>query len=150
MKRLLVYCFVAILLICPGYADDRIKGDLQIQLQRPVFNSTYTTSLFNFKDTKVEFDYREGDQLIFNENNMESNLTALLNFYAYLLLGIDFDTFSPNGGQPYFEKANTVVQMAQNSGEIGWKAFEDNKNRSALLNVVTESNTAPYRTLIYQ
>ena len=139
-----------IFLTVKEYVDDRVKGDLQIQLQRPVYNSTYTTSLFNFRDTKMEFDYREGDQLIFNENNMESNLTALLNFYVYLMLGIDFDSFSPGGGQPYFEKANTVVQMAQTSGEIGWKAFEDNKNRAALLNVFTEKNTAPYRDLLYQ
>lgn len=138
-----------IYLTVKSYEDDRVKGDLQIQLQRPVYNSTYTTSLFNFKDTKVEFEYREGDQLIFNENNMESNLTALLNFYVYLMLGIDFDSFSPQGGQPYFDKASTVVQMAQSSGEIGWKAFEDNRNRAALLNVFTENNTAPYRSLLY-
>lgn len=131
------------------YDGDRMKGDLQVQLTRPVFNSTYTTSLFNFKDTRIDFEYHEGDQLIFNENNMESNLTALLNFYVYLLLGIDFDSFSPLGGQPYFDKAKSVVQMAQSSGEIGWKAFEDNKNRAALLNVFTENNTAPYRTLLY-
>lgn len=138
-----------IFLTVKSYEDDRVKGDLQIQLQRPVFNSTYTTSVFNFKDTKVEFEYREGDQLIFNENNMEGNLTALLNFYVYLMLGIDFDSFSPQGGQPYFEKANNVVQMAQSSGEIGWKAFEDNRNRAALLNVFTENNTAGFRTLLY-
>lgn len=138
-----------IFLTVKEYENDRIKGDLQVQLTRPVFNSTYTTSLFNFKDTKVEFDYREGDQLIFNENTMESNLTALLNFYVYLMLGIDFDSFSPQGGQPYFEKASAVVQMAQSSGEIGWKAFEDNKNRAALLNVFTDNNTSGYRNLLY-
>lgn len=131
------------------YDGDRMKGDLQVQLTRPVFNSTYTTSLFNFKDTRIDFEYHEGDQLIFNENNMESNITALLNFYVYLMLGIDFDSFSPLGGQPYFDKAKSVVQMAQSSGEIGWKAFEDNKNRAALLNVFTENNTAPYRTMLY-
>ena len=80
---------------------------------------------------------------------MESNLTALLNFYVYLMLGIDFDSFSPQGGQPYFEKASAVVQMAQSSGEIGWKAFEDNKNRAALLNVFTDNNTSGYRNLLY-
>ena len=138
-----------IFLTVKSYEDDRVKGDLQIQLQRPVFNSTYTTTLFNFKDTKVEFDYREGDQLIFNENSMEGNLTALLNFYVYLLLGIDFDSFSPMGGQPYFERAQTVVQMAQSSGEVGWKAFEDNRNRAALLNVFTDNNTSGFRTLLY-
>lgn len=132
------------------YADDRIKGDLQVQLSRPVYNSSYTTTLLNFKDTKVEFDYREGDPLIFNENTWDSNLTGLLNFYAYLFLALDFDSFSPNGGQPYFDKAATVVQMAQSSGEIGWRTFEDTKNRSAVLNSYTDASTSSIRDLLYK
>lgn len=131
------------------YQDDHFKGDLQVQLSRPVYNSTYTTTLFNFKDTKVEFDYREGEPLNFSENSMESNLTAILNFYAYMFLALDFDSFSPQGGQPYFDKAATVVQMAQSSGETGWKAFEDNKNRSALLSSYTDPNTSGMRQLLY-
>lgn len=133
-----------------SYENDRMKGDLQIQLSRPVYNSTYTTSLFNFKDTKIDFEYREGDPLIFSENSMESNLTAIINFYVYLMLGIDFDSFSPLGGQPYFDRAATVVQMAQSSGEIGWKVFEDTKNRAALLAVFTDNNTSGFRNLLYQ
>ncbi len=132
------------------YSDDRIKGDIQIQLIRPVFNSTYTTTLFNFKDTKVEFDYREGDPLIFNDNNWDGNLTAILNYYAYLLLALDFDSFSYKGGQSYFDKAASIVQMAQSSGESGWRTFEDNRNRSAVLNSFTDSNTSMIRDLIYQ
>jgi hypothetical protein len=131
------------------YEDDRMKGDLQVQVSRPVYNSSYTTTLLNFKDTKIEFDYREGDQLIFSENSMESNLTAILNFYAYLFLAIDFDSFSPMGGQPYFDKAASVVQMAQSSGEVGWKAFEDTKNRSAVLSSYTDSNTSGMRRILY-
>lgn len=131
------------------YKDDRIKGDLQVQLSRPVYNSTYTTTLMNFKDNKIEFDYREGDPLVFNENSIDSNLTAILNFYAYLFLALDFDSFSPNGGQPFFDKAATVVQMAQSGGEIGWKAFEDNKNRSAVLSSFTDSNTSGIRKMNY-
>lgn len=132
------------------YADDRIKGDIQVQLSRPVYNSTYTTTLMNFKDTKVEFDYREGDPLIFNTNSWDSNLTGILNFYAYLFLALDFDSFSPNGGQPYFDKAASVVQMAQSSGEVGWRAFEDTKNRSAVLSSFTDSNTGMVRDMMYQ
>lgn len=132
------------------YTDDRIKGDIQVQLSRPVYNSNYTTTLLNFKDTKVEFDYREGDPLVFNENTWDSNLTGILNFYAYLFLALDFDSFSPKGGQPYFDKAASVVQMAQSSGEIGWRTFEDTKNRSAVLNSYTESNTSMIRDLLYQ
>lgn len=131
------------------YDNDRIKGDLQVQLSRPVYNSTYTTTLFNFKDTKVEFDYREGNPLVFNENAIEDNLTAILNFYAYLFLALDFDSFSPNGGQPYFDRAATVVQMAQSGGEVGWRAFEDTKNRSAVLSSYTDPNAVGMRTLLY-
>lgn len=131
------------------YTDDRIKGELQLQLSRPVYNSTYTTTLFNFRDTKVEFDYREGDPLVFNENSVDSNLTAILDFYAYLFLGIDFDSFSPSGGQQFYDKAASVVQMAQSSGEIGWRTFEDTKNRSAVLNSYTDTNTAGIRKLLY-
>lgn len=132
------------------YTNDRIKGDLQVQVSRPVYNSTYTTTLFNFKDTKVEFDYREGEPLIFNDNTWTDNLTGILNFYAYLFLALDFDSFSPNGGQPYFDKAATVVQQAQSSGEIGWRAFEDTRNRSAILSAFTDANTSVIRDLYYQ
>lgn len=131
------------------YKDDRIKGDIQVQLSRPVYNSTYTTTLFNFKDTRVEFDYKEGDPIVFNESTWENNLTGLLNYYAYLMLALDFDSFSPNGGQPYFDRVATIVQMAQNSGEIGWRTFEDTKNRSAVLSAFTDGNTAVMRRLIY-
>ena len=132
------------------YSNDRIKGELQVQLSRPVYNSTYTTTLFNFKDTKIEFDYREGEPLIFNENTWTNNLTGILDFYAYLFLALDFDSFSPNGGQPYFDKVATIVQQAQSSGEIGWRTFEDTRNRSALLNAFTDSNTSGMRDLLYQ
>lgn len=132
------------------YNNDRIKGDLQVQLSRPVYNSTYTTTLFNFKDTKVEFDYREGEPLIYNENTWTNNLLGLLDYYAYLFLALDFDSFSPNGGQPYFDKVATIVQQAQSSGEIGWRTFEDNKNRSAVLSAFTDANTSGMRDLLYQ
>lgn len=132
------------------YVDDRIKGDIQVQLSRPVYNSSYTTTLLNFKDTRVEFDYKDGDPLVFNENEQQNNLTAILDYYAYLLLGIDFDSFSPGGGQPFFDKAQSVVQAAQSGGEIGWKAFEDTKNRAAVISVFTDANTAPIRDLLYK
>lgn len=132
------------------YNNDRIKGEIQVQLSRPVYNSTYTTTLFNFKDTKVEFDYREGEPLIFNENTWTNNLLGILDYYAYLFLALDFDSFSLMGGQPYFDKLATVVQQAQSSGEIGWRAFEDTKNRSAVLSAFTDANTSVMRDLLYQ
>lgn len=138
-----------IFLTVSDYTDDRIKGDLQVQLSRPVYNSTYTTTLLNFKDNKVEFDYKEGDPLIYNETSFDNNLTAILDYYALLFLALDFDSFSPEGGQPYFDRAATIVQMAQSSGETGWKTFEDNKNRSAVLSSYTDGNTSGIRQLLY-
>jgi hypothetical protein len=132
------------------YEEPTMSGDLQVQSSRPVYNSSYTTTLLNFKDNKLEFDYQEGEPLIFSENSMESNLTAIINFYVYLILGMDFDSFSPRGGDPYYQLARNVVQMAQSSGESGWKAFEDNRNRNAVLNTFTEQSTAGLRDLLYE
>lgn len=131
------------------YADDRITGDLQVQLSRPVYNSTYTTTLFNFKDNRVSFEYREGEPLIFNSTTIDNNLTAILNYYAYLFLALDFDSFSPMGGEPYYERAASIVQAAQSLGEIGWKAFEDPKNRSGVLTSFTSPSTSSYRQMLY-
>ena len=131
------------------YKDDTFKGDLQIQSTRPVYNSSYTTTLLNFKDTKLEFTYTENEPLVYSVNNMESQLTAILNFYAFLFLAVDFDSFSPKGGEPYYERLQQIVQMAQSSGESGWKAFEDTKNRSAVLSGFTDAATSGIRTLLY-
>ena len=131
------------------YKDDTFTGDLQVQSTRPVYNSSYTTTLINFKDTKLEFAYRENEPLVYSVNNMESQLTAILNFYALLFLAVDFDSFAPNGGEPYFERLQQIVQMAQSSGESGWKAFEDTKNRSAVLSGFTDAATSGIRKLMY-
>lgn len=130
--------------------DETISGELQVQSTRPVYNSSYTTTLINFKDSNIEFAYQQGEPLIFNETNMESNLTAILNFYAYLILAMDFDSFSPKGGQPYFDRLATIVQQAQSSGEKGWRAFEDTKNRSAILSAYTDGGTQILRDMNYQ
>lgn len=132
------------------YNDNTMSGDLQVQLTRPVYNSTYTTTLINFKDTKIDFSYQEGEPLVFSENTMESQITAILNFYAYLFLAVDFDSFSRRGGQPFYDRLSMIVQMAQSSGEAGWKAFEDNKNRSAVLAAFTDQSTQCMRDLLYE
>lgn len=132
------------------YSDDTFKGDLQVQSLRPVYNSSYTTTLLNFKDTKIEFTYRENEPLVFSVNSMESQLTQILNFYAYLILAIDFDSFAPRGGDPYFDRLELIVQQAQSSGETGWKAFEDNKNRSSVLSAYTDPATSSLRDMVYK
>ncbi len=131
------------------YTDDRISGDLQVQLSRPVYNSTYTTTLFNFKDNRISFEYREGEPLIFNATTIDNNLTAILDYYAYLFLALDFDSFSPKGGEPFYERAASIVQAAQSLGETGWKAFEDPKNRSGILSSFTSPSTSAYRQMLY-
>lgn len=129
---------------------DIFRGDLQIQSSRPVYNSSYTTNLINFKDSNIEFTYQEGEPLVFSENNMESQLTAILNFYAYLILAIDFDSFSPRGGEPFYERLASIVQMGQSAGETGWRLFEDSKNRSAVLAAYTDQSTSGLRDMLYE
>lgn len=131
------------------YTDGIMKGDLQIQSTRPVYNSAYTTTLINFKDTKIDFEYQENTPLIYSVNSMESQLTAILNFYAFLILAVDFDTFSMHGGDPYYERLKQIVQWAQSSGEAGWKAFEDTNNRSAVLSALTDPSTSVIRDFLY-
>ena len=144
-----IYCKLLITLSSWDDATGLMKGDLQIQSQRPVYNSSYTTALINFKDTKVNFTYESGQQLVFSELEMEDNLTAILNFWAYMILALDFDSFELNGGDPYYEKADQIVRMAQSSCESGWKAFEDNNNRSAVLSAFTDKATSPIRQMLY-
>ena len=130
--------------------DNTFTGDLQIQATRPVYNASLTTTLINFKDNKLDFSYQESEPLIFSLHNMESQLTAILNFYAYLILAIDFDSFSPKGGEPYWDRVKEIVQMGQSSGEAGWRAFEDTKNRSAVLSAYTDASTSAIRDLFYR
>jgi hypothetical protein len=144
-----IYCKLMLTLSSWDNNTGAMEGDLQIQSQRPVYNSSYTTALINFKDNKVKFNYETGQQLVFSELEMEDNLTAILNFWAYMIIAMDFDSFELKGGDPYYEKAAQVVRLAQTSGESGWKAFEDNTNRSAVLSAYTDNATSPIRQIIY-
>lgn len=144
-----IYCKLLLTVSSYDDATGLMKGDLQIQSQRPVFNSSYTTALINFKDSKVDFTFSTGQQLVFSELDMEDNLTAILNFWAYMIIAMDFDSFELNGGDPYYERAAQVVRLAQSAGESGWKAFEDNANRSAVLSAFTDKQTSPIRQILY-
>ncbi len=144
-----IYCKLMLTLSSWDNSTGAMEGDLQIQSQRPVYNSSYTTAVINFRDTKVKFLYETGQQLVFSEMEMEDNLTAILNFWAYMIIAMDFDTFELNGGDPYYERAAQIVRLAQSSGESGWKAFEDNNNRSAVLSAYTDKQTSPIRQMLY-
>lgn len=145
-----IYCKLLLTISSYDDATGLMKGDLQIQSQRPVYNSSYTTSLINFKDNKVDFTFSTGQQLVFSEMDMEDNLTAVLNFWAYMIIALDFDSFELKGGDPYYDRAAQVVRLAQSSGESGWKAFEDNANRSAVLSAFTDKQTSPIRDMLYE
>ena len=129
--------------------DNRYKCDLQVQSRRPVYNASYSTAMLNFRDTEFEFNYQEYEPLVYNENTLESNLTAVIDFYVYMILGLDFDSFSPEGGTVFFQKAEKIVAMGQSSMEIGWKAFDSNRNRHALMSAFIEPRTALFRQLWY-
>ncbi len=132
------------------YTDNVLKGDLQIQSSRPTYNASYTTTLLNFKDTRIEFQYQEGEPLVFSTTSMESQLTAILNFYAYLIIALDGDSMAPRGGEEQWERLKVIVQFAQSAGEPGWKAFEDKRNRSAVLSAFTDPATNSVRDMLYQ
>lgn len=130
--------------------NNHFSGELQFQVTRPVFNATYNTTIFSRRDTEIGFDYIEHEPLEFNETNMDNNLTALLAYYAYLFIGLDLDTFSPKGGTEILHKVESIVNNAQNLSEPGWKAFNNNKNRHAIINDYMETSMEPFRMLMYK
>lgn len=129
---------------------DEFMGSLQVQLNRPVFNSSYNTPILNIKDNDIDFRYVEFQPLEFDETSNTNPLTNLLAYYAYILLGFDYDTFSPLGGSPYFQKARDIVNKSQNAIEKGWRAFEGDYNRYWLIENMTNKAYGPFRELLYR
>ena len=130
--------------------ENRFTGELLFQTSRPVFNSAYNTTVFSMKDNDFSFTYKEFDQLDFNENMLDNNLTAMLAYYAYLIIGMDLDTMSPLGGTDILRKAELVVNNAQSMSEPRWKTFDDPKNRHGIINDYLESSMEPFRQLQYK
>lgn len=137
-------------IIVKKVTDDVFTAEIQVQSRRPVFNSNYYTTLFNFKDNNFTFKYKEFDQLEMNENTITSNLTAVLAYYAYIIIGYDMDSYSRLGGTPCFLAAENVVNSAQGADLTGWKAFESPKNRYALVNNLTDEAFKKFREFIYE
>ncbi len=133
------------------YSGSDFKGTLQIQARRPVYNSSYNTVLLNYMDNNIQFTYVEFETLEFNESTFTSNLTALIAYYAYVIIGLDYDTYSNKGGSEYFRKAESIVNNAQNAPEKGWKAFEgSNKNRYWLIQNLMDEKYSPVRDFLYK
>ncbi|OJV36488.1 MAG: DUF4835 domain-containing protein [Bacteroidales bacterium 36-12] len=130
--------------------DDVFTAEIQVQSRRPVFNSSYNTTLFNFRDNSFVFSYKEFEVLEFNENVITSNLTAVLTYYAYIILGYDMDSYSRLGGTPYFNMAERIVNSAQSVDMPGWRAFESTKNRYALVNNLTDEAFKKQRNYVYE
>lgn len=129
--------------------SSNFKAEAQIQSNRPVFNSTYSSTLLNITDRDFGFTYSEGQALDFSEQNYISNLSSLLAFYAYIITGLDYDTFSKFGGTPYYLKAQTVLDNAQASPNTGWKAFENLRNRFWLIENLTNKSYNTIRETLY-
>ncbi|MGM0496755.1 MAG: DUF4835 family protein [Bacteroidota bacterium] len=139
-----------ILLNLKDHTGDEFKGEMQISSNRPVYNSSYNTTLIRFKDENLKFAYKEGEPLEFDINTHKSNLTSLLAYYAYIIIGLDYDSFSFKGGDPYFKRAQDIVNNAQNASYKGWKAHEDRKNRYWLVNNLLDNEYDKVREFSYE
>lgn len=120
-----------------------------IQANRPVFNSAYTSTLYNNLDENFSFKFAEFDQLDFNEENIDNQLTALCAYYAYLIIGLDLDSFSPMGGDDILQRCMNLTNNTQNLNFPGWKAFENDRNRYAIISDYLDGGMAPFRQLQY-
>jgi hypothetical protein len=125
------------------------SAELHVQSVRPVYNSTYTSTLLNTLDKDFDFTYTEGQTMDYTDQNFQSNLTSVLAFYAYVIVGLDYDTFSRYGGTPYFAAAQTVVTNAASSSYKGWKAFDGTINRYWLAENLNDQVYQPLRSFIY-
>lgn len=126
------------------------EATVQVQSARPIYNSNYESILLNFADRDWQFEYVDSQPLEFNDNTYISNLTSLLAYYAYVILGMDYDSFSELGGTEYFQKAQTVVNNAQQAGRAGWDALGSTRNRYWLVENLTNQQIIPFRKSLYK
>ncbi|MFI2743451.1 DUF4835 family protein [Zhouia sp. PK063] len=137
------------LITVTSYESDRFTATLQIQSNRPVYNSTYESSVFNHKDRQFNFQYSLNQPLYFNQNSYDSNLTSVISFYVYILLGIDADTFQLNAGDVYYDQAQRILALAQNGGAAGWQQADGNNTRWQLLDNLRSNTFKEYRIAMY-
>ena len=120
-----------------------------IQANRPVYNASYNTVIYNNSDNDFNFEFAQFDQINFNEEAVDNQLTALIAYYAYLIIGINLDTFSPMGGEDVLQRCMNLTNNAQNLNFTGWKAFENDRNRFAIINDYLDAAMRPFRQLQY-
>ena len=130
-------------------SQNRFTATALIQANRPVYNSAYTSTLYNNTDRNFNFDFAQFDQLNFNEESVDNQLTALFAYYAYLIIGLNLDSFSPMGGTDVLQRCMNLVNNCQDLGFPGWKSFEDSRNRFAIINDYLDEAMKPFRQLQY-
>ncbi|MBR1632034.1 MAG: DUF4835 family protein [Paludibacteraceae bacterium] len=145
----------SLLIVVNQVNDGVFNCEATVQSLRPVYNTTYTSPLINRRDKNFSFTYSEFDQLEYQDNYFESNLTAMLSYYAYMILGYDADSYSRLGGTPYFRKCEDIVSAAQGASlsaeeAAGWRAFESNTNRYTLANNLNDDAFRAFRNYIYE
>jgi len=131
-------------------SSDEFKGSIQVQLRRPIFNSSYESNVLNIKDNDFDAKYVEFQSLEFDETSNKDNLTSILAYYAYIVLGMDYDSFSPEGGTEFYQKAQTIVNNSQNMREKGWKAYESERNRYWLVENLLNKSYSGFRACTYE
>ncbi|HPS46675.1 MAG TPA: DUF4835 family protein [Bacteroidales bacterium] len=140
-----------IMLTISSREADQFKGTLQVQSRRPIYKSAYNSVLLNMIDKDIQFNYIEYQTLDYNEGTFTSNLTSLLAYYANLIIGYDFDSYQLLGGNPYFEKAQSIITSAQSTADPGWKGYESSsqKNRYWLIENLLNNVYSPVREAVY-
>ncbi|MDX1363566.1 MAG: DUF4835 family protein [Arenibacter latericius] len=131
------------------YESNSFKGNIQLQSSRPVFNTSYESPILNYKDNQFNFQYIEFQPLIYSENNIDSNLVAVVSYYVYLILGLDADTFSLEGGSEYFRKAQQIVGLAQSGNAAGWSRTSGERSRFELVDNLMSNSYREYRVAMY-
>lgn len=129
--------------------SNRFTCTALVQANRPVYNSSYNTTLYNNNDKHFDFEFVQHDQLNFNEEVIDNQLVALFAYYAYLIIGLDLDSFSPMGGTDVLQRCMNLTNNAQNLDFAGWKSFEDSRNRFAIINDYLDEAMKPFRQLQY-
>ena len=131
------------------YESDRFEANIQIQSTRPVFNTTYESPIFNYKDDSFNFLYQEFQPLVYNPNNFDSNLVAVISYYVYIILGLDADTFSLEGGNDFYRQAQNIVTQAQSSNYSGWSQETGTRSRFELVDNLLSNSFREYRIAMY-
>jgi hypothetical protein len=132
------------------YAGDAFKATIQVQSSRPVYGSSYTSPVQNLNDKDFSFRYLEFQNMVYNPNSFESNLISVLAFHVYMVLGVDADTFELNGGDDYFDQAQTIVNYSQVDGAQGWKLSDGNQSRYVLITDMLSQTFEDYRSVMYE